>query len=61
MKLGRPPKHAFNSLKVGEKAKLTGKARKFPHQFIYQYNLSESGRLIKVSREGKKVFAERIK
>lgn len=59
MQVGRIAKHAFNSLKIGEKAELTGKARKFPHQFIYQYN-KKDGRVMKVIREGKKVFAERI-
>lgn len=56
---GRPAKHDFNGLKIGEKTLLRGKASIYPHQFANQYN--KTGRKIKIVREGKKVYAERIK
>lgn len=59
MKAGRIPKHAFNALEVGQKAELKGKAKDYPHQFAYQYGKNTKKRL-KIIREGKKVFAERI-
>lgn len=59
MKAGRIPKHAFNSLEVGQKAELKGKAREFPHQFIFAYGKREN-RKLKLIREGKKVFVERV-
>jgi len=58
MKAGRPPKHAFNTLNLGEKAILTGSAKKFPHQFIGQFNRTHKEKL-KIFRDGNKVFAER--
>lgn len=58
MKVGRPPKHAFNALELGEKALLTGSAKKFPHQFIGQFNKTHDEKLT-IVREGKKIFAER--
>lgn len=61
MSAGRPPKHAFNTLEIGEKAELKGKARKFPYQFAYQYKKNSQGCTLKIIRDGKKVFAERIK
>lgn len=59
MKVGRKPKHAFNSLKIGEKALLKGKAKLYPHQFIGQYNKTNEGKL-KVLRDGNRIFAERV-
>lgn len=60
MKAGRPSEHAFNSLEVGQKAQLKGKAKDWPHQFIYQYGKNRV-RKLKLIREGKKVFVERVK
>lgn len=60
MKAGRPPKHAFNTLEIGQKAQLKGSAASYPHQFIYQYEKKES-RVLKLIRNGKKIFVERIK
>jgi len=59
MKAGRIPKHAFNSLEVGQKAELKGKAKDYPHQFAYQYGKKSKKRL-KITKEGKRVFAERV-
>lgn len=59
MKIGRPPKHAFNTLEIGQKTTLSGKAKKYPHQFIHQYN-KKDGRRLKIIREGSKIFVERI-
>lgn len=59
MKAGRLPYHAFNTLEIGERAELKGKAKKYPHQFAWQYSRVGKRRL-KIIREGKKVFAERI-
>lgn len=56
---GRPAKHEFNGLEIGERALLKGKAAVYPHQFANQYN--KSGRKLKVIREGKKVYVERTK
>lgn len=56
---GRPPKHKFNSLKVGEKTLLTGRVKAYAHQYIHQYN--KSGRKIKLVRDGDKVYAERTR
>jgi len=58
-KTGAKPKHAFNSLEIGEKALLKGRAKIYPHQFINQFNRAKSAKL-RVIRDGKKVFAERI-
>jgi hypothetical protein len=59
MKRGAKPKHAFNSLKLGKKAILTGSAKKYPHQFINQFNNTHSEKL-KIVRDGEKVYAERV-
>jgi len=57
--MGRESKHDFNKLEIGERTILKGKAGIYPHQYINQYN--KSGRKIKIIRDGKKVYAERIK
>lgn len=57
--IGRPPEHAFNTLEIGQKTQLKGSAKKYPHQFINQYN-KKDGRKLKLIRDGKKVFVERI-
>lgn len=59
MKAGAKPKHAFNSLKLGEKALLKGSAKKYPHQFIHQFNKTKAEKL-QIVREGNRIFAERI-
>lgn len=59
MKRGAKPKHAFNGLKVGKKALLTGSAEKYPYQFISQYNKNHAEQL-QVVREGFQIFAKRI-
>jgi hypothetical protein len=59
MKAGAKPKHAFNSLKLGKKAILTGSAANYPHQFINQYNKTHPEKL-KIVRDGNKIYAERI-
>lgn len=58
MKAGRKPKHAFNSLEIGQRALLKGKAATYPHQFIGQFNRTRDEKL-KIVREGNKIFAER--
>lgn len=58
--IGRPPKHAFNTLEIGQKTALSGKAKKYPHQFINQYN-KKDGRKLKLIHENGKLFVERIK
>ena len=58
MKAGAKPKHAFNRLKLGEKALLTGNAKKYPYQYIGQYNKNHDEQL-SVVRDRKKIFAER--
>ena len=57
--IGRPPKHAFNNLEIGGKTQLSGSAKIYPHQFINQYN-KKDGRKLRIIREGKKIFVERI-
>lgn len=57
--IGRQPKHAFNSLKVGEKAQLKGSAAVYPHQFKAQYE-KKDGRKLLIIKQGNKIFAERI-
>lgn len=59
MKAGRPPEHPFNSLKLGETAQLKGSAKKYPYQFINQYQKKDK-RKLKLIRDGNKVFVERI-
>lgn len=59
MKAEAKPKHAFNTLKLGEKALLKGSAKKYPHQFIHQFNSTRPEKL-KVIRDGNRVFAERV-
>ena len=56
---GRKPLHDFNTLEIGEKTALLGKAKKWPHQFINQYN-KRMGRKLELIKEGKKLFVERI-
>lgn len=56
---GRKPKHNFNTLAVGEKATLTGRAKVYPHQYIFQYN--KTGRRLKLIREGKELLVQRTK
>lgn len=59
MGAGRPSKHKFNELEVGERIPLTGRAKVYPHQFANQYN--KTGKKLKIIRDGKNVYAERIK
>lgn len=59
MKRGPKPKHAFNTLKIGEKALLKGKAKIYYHQFIGQFNRTREEKL-KIVKENGKIFAERI-
>jgi len=59
MKAGRPAQHAFNDLKIGQKALLKGSAASYPHQYIRQYS-KKDGRKLKLIHEGKKLFVERI-
>ena len=56
---GRPSEHSFNTLEIGEKTQLKGSAAKYPHQFINQYR-KKDGRDLKLIRDGKKLFVERI-
>lgn len=56
---GRPPKHDFNGLEIGQKSLLKGRAAIYPHQFVNQYN--KSGKKLIVIRDGKKVYVERTK
>jgi len=58
MKLGRKPKHAFNTLEIGERAILSGKAKTYPYQFINQFNKTKVAKL-RIIKDGKKIFAER--
>jgi hypothetical protein len=58
MKLGRKPKHAFNTLEIGEKALLTGSAKTYPYQFVNQFNKTKDAKL-RIIKEGKRIFAER--
>jgi len=60
-KVGAKPKHAFNSLKLGEKAILKGSAKKYPHQFIYQYNKTHKSELLVLVKEEGKFLAQRVK
>lgn len=59
MAVGRPAKHKFNKLEVGERTVLTGRAKVHPHQFANQFN--KTGKKIKIVRDGKDVYAERVK
>jgi len=59
MKVGAKPKHSFNSLKLGERAILKGSAKKYPHQFIYQYNKNHNEKLA-IINQGGQIYAERI-
>lgn len=58
MGAGRKPVHKFNTLQVGESAELKGKAKKYPHQFVYQYN--KSGKRLKIERDGNRVLVVRV-
>jgi len=57
--IGRPAKHSFNNLEIGQKTKLKGKAAKYPHQFANQYNKKDDKK-VRVIKEGKNFFIERI-
>ncbi len=59
MKAGAKPKHAFNSLELGQRSLLKGSAKKYPHQFINQFNKTKAEKL-RIVREGNRIFAERI-
>ena len=59
MNAGAKPKHAFNSLEIGQKALLKGRSKVYPHQFINQFNRTKAAKL-RVIRQGNRVFAERI-
>ncbi len=61
MKAGRKPKHAFNTLKIGEKAEMKGKARLYPHQYLYQFHEVNLGKRLVIIRYNGKIYAERVK
>lgn len=56
---GRKPKHKFNNLEIGEKTKLMGRAKVYPHQYVNQYN--KTGRRLKIIHDGGDVYVERTK
>lgn len=56
---GRKPKHDFNTLEIGQKTQLKGRAKVYPYQYVNQYN--KTGRRLLITRDGDKVFVERIK
>lgn len=56
---GRKPIHDFNTLKIGQKTQLKGRAKVYPHQYVNQYN--KSGRRLIIIRDGDKIYVERIK
>jgi hypothetical protein len=56
---GRPPKHDFNLLEIGQRTPLKGKAKLYPSQYINQFN--KTGKKLKLIREDGKIFVERIK
>lgn len=57
---GRKPHHEFNTLEIGQKTALKGKARLYPFQYAHQYN-KKGDRQIKIIKEGKSYIAERVK
>lgn len=59
MKTGPKPKHNFYALQVGEKVKLKGKAKKYPHQYINEYNKRHTEKL-RVTDDGVDYYAERV-
>lgn len=61
MKAGRKPIHNFYGLKVGKKVLLEGLAAVYPHQYIYQYNLTNTDKELRVVSVGKNYFAERVR
>lgn len=61
MKAGRKPKHAFNGLRVGQKTLLKGKAKKYPHQYIRQFNKNKKGtEVLEVINDGVNIYAKRV-
>ena len=58
--MGRKPIHKPEELEVGQKMELTGKAKRYSWQYVYNFNNRGTARF-QHQREGSKVFIERIK
>lgn len=56
---GRKPLYTPETLEIGEKMELSGKAKKFKDQYLYQFNKRGANKY-KSFEDGKKVFIERI-
>lgn len=59
---GRKPLYRPESLKLGEKMQLKGKAKKFAHQYVRQFNsrVNGNGEQFKYVSIDNKPFIERI-
>lgn len=58
--MGRNAIHKPESLKVGEKMELTGKAKKYSWQYVYNFNKRGRGEFQHI-REEKRIFIQRTK
>lgn len=56
---GRKPLYNPETLEIGGKMELFGKAKEFHYQYIYQARKRAKGKF-KISKQGKKVFIERV-
>lgn len=56
---GRKRQYQPETLKIGEKMQLLGRAKKFKDQYLYQFN-KRGDEKFKTMIEGSKVFIERI-
>jgi hypothetical protein len=58
--MGRKPIHKPEELEVGEKMELTGKAKRFSWQYVYNFNKRGIGKYEHL-RDGSKIYVERVK
>lgn len=56
---GRKRVYKPETLKIGQKMELIGKAKKFKDQYLYQFNQRGTEKF-KQSIDGRKVFIERV-
>ena len=57
---GRKPLYDLETLEIGAKMPLLGKAKKYADQYIYNFNSRPDGRGYRKVIEGRKIFVERI-
>jgi hypothetical protein len=61
MNAGRKKIYKPETLEVGQRMEMRGKAKRYVHQYIRSFNKRKSGMEFKFAPEGENIFVERVK